>query len=73
VNSGISIQLKSFSYNTKLIRKILIGWAKTQIVIKGKTVWNENKKLFLKKKNFEKVILIMDSSDFQLFGKASTS
>jgi hypothetical protein len=41
-------------------------------VIKKKTVLNENKKLFLKKKRFEKVNLIIDSFDFQLFGKAST-
>jgi hypothetical protein len=73
VNSGISIQPKSFSHNTKLIRKILMGWAKAQIVIEGKTVWNENKKLFPKKKGFEKVNLMIDSSDFRLSGKASTS
>jgi hypothetical protein len=42
-------------------------------VIEGKTMWNENKKLFLKKKKFEKVNLIIDLSNFQLFGKASTS
>jgi hypothetical protein len=64
MNSKILIQLKSFFHNTKLICKILIGWAKVQIVIKGKTVWNENKKLFPKKKGFEKVNLIIDSSDF---------
>jgi hypothetical protein len=50
-----------------------MGWAKAQIVIEGKTVWNENKKLFPKKKRFEKVNLMIDLSDFQLFGKASTS
>jgi hypothetical protein len=41
-----------------------MGWTKVQIVIKGKTVWNENKKFFLKKKRFEKVNLIMDLFDF---------
>jgi hypothetical protein len=64
INFGILIQLKSFFHNTKLIHKILIGWAKTQIVIEGKTVWNENKKLFSKKKRFEKVNLIINSFDF---------
>jgi hypothetical protein len=50
-----------------------MGWAKAQIVIERKTVWNENKKLFLEKKKFEKVNLMMDSSNFQLFIKTSTS
>jgi hypothetical protein len=42
-------------------------------VIEGKTVWNENKKLFPKKKRFEKVNLMINLSDFRLFGKVSTS
>jgi hypothetical protein len=36
VNTKIKIQLKSFFYNTKMIYKILIGWAKQQIVNEGK-------------------------------------
>jgi hypothetical protein len=36
INTRIKIQLKSFSHNTKMIRKILIGWAKQQIVNKRK-------------------------------------
>jgi hypothetical protein len=41
-----------------------MGWAKAQIVIEGKTVWNKNKKHFSKFKISEKVNLMMDSSEF---------
>jgi hypothetical protein len=73
VNTGIKVQPKSFFHNTKMIRKILIGWAKQQIVNEGKDSWNDQKKLFLKKKRLEKVNLMIDSPDFQLSREASTS
>jgi hypothetical protein len=73
VNTGIKVQPKSFFHNTKMIRKILMGWAKQQIVNEGKDSWNDQKKLYPKKKGLEKVNLIIDSSDFRLSGKASTS
>jgi hypothetical protein len=36
VNIRIKVQSKSFPHNTKMICKILIDWAKQQIVNEGK-------------------------------------
>jgi hypothetical protein len=38
-------------------------------VIEGKTMWNENKKLFPKKKRFEKVNLKIDLPNFRFLVK----
>jgi hypothetical protein len=73
INIGFKLQAKSFSHNTKLIRKILVKWAKKQIENEGEKSWNKHKHLFPKKKKLNKVNLLMDSSDFRLSGKSSIS
>jgi hypothetical protein len=73
VNIGFTLKEKSYSHNTKLIRKILVKWARKQITNEGEKSWNKHKHLLPKKKSLNKVNLLMDSSDFRLSGKASTS
>jgi DDE superfamily endonuclease len=73
VDFGFEIHGKSLNHNTKVIRRILFQWAKKQIVNKGSEVWNKSAKLFPYKSGLEDVNLTIDSSDFRLSGKASTS
>ena len=50
VDCGVQIQSKSFAHNTKLIRKMLISWAKEQIKLEGPNAWNEAAQIFYLRK-----------------------
>lgn len=73
VNFGFSIQAKSLSHNVKLIREMLMEWAKKQIVNEKKQAWNASSKILPKKKELKQVNLFMDSTDFRLAGKVLVS
>jgi hypothetical protein len=73
VNIGFQLKLKSFAHNCKLLRKLLFDWARQQIHLDGKDVWNDMAAILPNKVGLEKVNLMMDSSDFRLSGKTSAS
>jgi hypothetical protein len=73
IDIGIQVRPKSLRHNVKLIRKLLAKWAANHLVNEGCASWNLQKKNFPKKKGFEDANLIIDSTDFPLVGKSSTS
>jgi len=61
---------KSLCHNTQVIRKILMKWAKSVIIIGDKSIWKNISALVSKVSPLNKVNLWMDSSDFALKGKS---
>jgi hypothetical protein len=64
------LESKCYLHNTKIICKILAEWGAKQINIDGIQSWNEHAKYFPKKVGLRTVNLIIDSTNFCLFGKA---
>jgi hypothetical protein len=68
---GFKINTKSLQHNHKLIRQLFRTWANTYIKNEKVEVWNDIANFLPKKKGLETVNLIMDSTDFRLFGRTS--